>query len=59
MRRVMDLPAEERRRLGEEARRHVLAHYSFERVVGDWEALYTELVARSEGRRWRWGKGPV
>lgn len=44
--RVMDLPQEERLRMGKAGRRHVEANYSLDRIVDQWEALYRELLAR-------------
>ncbi len=46
MLRVMDLPQEERLRMGKAGRRHVEANYSLDRIVDQWEALYRELLAR-------------
>ena len=43
---LMDLPGEERRRMGEAARQHIEANYSLDRVVDQWEALYRELLER-------------
>lgn len=46
MLRLMALPEEERRRMGESARQHIEANFSLDRVVDQWEALYKELLAR-------------
>lgn len=46
MLRVMELPPEERTRLGEAGRRHIVANYTLDRVVGQWEALYRDLLSR-------------
>ncbi|MDH7578548.1 MAG: glycosyltransferase [Bacillota bacterium] len=46
MLRMMELPAAERRKMGERGREHVVAHYSLEKVVDQWEALYRELLAK-------------
>lgn len=43
---VMDLPREERYRMGKTARQHIVANFSLERVVHQWEALYRELLIR-------------
>jgi glycosyltransferase involved in cell wall biosynthesis len=37
---------EQRRAMGEQARAHVLSRYSVERLLGDIDALYSELLAR-------------
>ena len=47
MLRLMGLPPEERRRMGAVARQHIEANYSLDRVVDQWEALYTELLERN------------
>ncbi|MGQ9695996.1 MAG: glycosyltransferase [Thermodesulfobacteriota bacterium] len=46
MRRLMELPDEERRKMGEAARRHIEAKFAIDRVVDMWEALYHELLAK-------------
>lgn len=46
MLRLMNLPEEERLRMGKLARQHIEAHYSLDRVVDQWEALYRELLAK-------------
>ena len=46
MLKLMDLPEEERRRMGEAARQHIEANFSLDRVVDQWEALYRELLAK-------------
>jgi glycosyltransferase involved in cell wall biosynthesis len=46
MLRLMRLPEEERRRMGEAGRRHVETNYALDRVVDRWEELYRELLAR-------------
>ena len=46
MLRLMNLPLEERRRMGERGRKHIEENYSLDRVVDQWEALYRELLAR-------------
>lgn len=46
MLRVMCLPAEVRRRMGEAGRRYVEANFALDRVVDRWEELYRELLAR-------------
>jgi len=47
----MDLPEAERRRMGEEGRRHIEANYSLDRVVEMWEELYSELLESRIDRR--------
>jgi len=51
MLRLMDLSEEERRRMGEEGRRHIEANYSLDRVVEMWEELYRELLESRIDRR--------
>ena len=46
MLRLMALPEEERRRMGEAARQHIEANFSLDRVVDQWEALYRELLIK-------------
>lgn len=46
MLRLMDLPKEERQKMGQAGREHVLVNFSLERVVDMWESLYTELIAK-------------
>ena len=46
MLRLMSLPEEERRRMGEAGRRYIEANYSLDRVVEMWEELYRELLSR-------------
>ncbi len=43
---LMNLSEDERRKMGEEARRHIEANFSLERVVSMWEALYKELLEK-------------
>jgi len=43
---LMDLSQGERRRVGEAARQHIVANYSLDHVVDQWEALYRELLAQ-------------
>jgi glycosyltransferase involved in cell wall biosynthesis len=43
--RLVDMPAEQRRKLGEAAREHVMANFDLDVVVTRWEALYGELLA--------------
>jgi glycosyltransferase involved in cell wall biosynthesis len=44
MRKIMSLPAEERRRMGSAAREHAAAHFDWDAVVPRWESLYRELL---------------
>ena len=46
MKKLAAMPAEERRRMGEAARAHVLARFEIESVISQWEALYRELESR-------------
>lgn len=46
MLRLMDLPEEERRRMGVIARRHIEENFGLDRVVDQWEALYRELLSQ-------------
>ncbi len=46
MLRLMALPQEDRRRMGEAARQHIEANFSLDRVVDQWEVLYKELLTR-------------
>ena len=50
MLRLADLPALVRQRMGEQARRHVKSHFGMEEVVGQWESLYHEMLAKKEVR---------
>ena len=43
---LMDLSPKERARMGRAGRAHVDANYSLERVVDQWEKLYTEVLLR-------------
>ena len=43
--RLVAMPEEQRRRLGEAAREHAIANFDLEVVVTRWEALYGELLA--------------
>jgi len=53
MEHLMKLPEAERRRLGELGREHILANFSLDRVVDQWEALYNQLLLRSAERHCR------
>lgn len=44
MLRLMSLPPEVRRAMGQAGRAHVQTHYALERVVDQWEELYRELL---------------
>lgn len=48
MRRLCELPVVERKRMGEAGRHQVEDHYSLERVLDQWEALYQVLLARKK-----------
>lgn len=43
---LMMLSQEERERMGQEERKHIVENFSMERVVDMWEALYYELLAQ-------------
>jgi glycosyltransferase involved in cell wall biosynthesis len=55
MTRMMEMPGEERREMGERARQFVLERYSLDAALDRWEALYAELLERNPKRR-RWGR---
>jgi glycosyltransferase involved in cell wall biosynthesis len=55
MNRMMQAPLEERRAMGERARRQVIERYSLEAVLNRWETLYGELLARNP-KPTRWGR---
>lgn len=46
MQRLLRLPAEERRRMGEAGRAHIIEHYDLELIVSRWELLYEKLLAK-------------
>jgi glycosyltransferase involved in cell wall biosynthesis len=46
MRKLMALPAGERRKMGARGRDHIAAHYSLEAMAERWIALYRELLSR-------------
>ncbi|MFN3326199.1 MAG: glycosyltransferase [Bryobacteraceae bacterium] len=46
MTRIMEMPAGQRLRLGEAARRHAVARFGIEAVLDQWELLYRELLGR-------------
>ena len=52
MTRLMTAPLPDRRAMGERARRHVLEHFSIERVLDKWEQLYFELLSRDPANWW-------
>lgn len=51
MAKMMRAPLEERRAMGERARRRIEAHFSMENVLDRWELLYAGLVARNCAER--------
>jgi glycosyltransferase involved in cell wall biosynthesis len=55
MTRMMEIPGEERRAMGERARQFVLERYSLDAALDRWEALYAELLTRNPKPR-RWGR---
>jgi glycosyltransferase involved in cell wall biosynthesis len=48
MARLMELPEDQRRALGERGREHVRAHYGLHRVAEQWEALYRKVLVRKK-----------
>jgi glycosyltransferase involved in cell wall biosynthesis len=46
--RLASLPAAVRTRMGEHARLHVVSHFSLDKMVGQWENLYQEMLAKKE-----------
>lgn len=52
MTRLMAAPLLDRLAMGEQARKHVLEHFSIERVLDKWEQLYFELLHRDPAK-WR------
>ena len=55
MGKLMEIPSEERRVMGERARQRVIEHFSLEKVLDRWEEVYTDLLA-SNPRSRRWGR---
>jgi glycosyltransferase involved in cell wall biosynthesis len=55
MTRMMQTPPEERRSLGEQARRNVSRQYGSEAVLDRWESLYRELLGQNP-QPLRWGR---
>ena len=51
MARVMQMPPEERRAMGERGRQHVVEEFGMEAVLDRWEQLYAELLDRKRVRR--------
>lgn len=47
MRTLMQMPAAQRRAMGEAARHHACAHFPVEAVAAQWENLYRECIARA------------
>lgn len=47
MSRVMETPPNERKAMGERARRRVIEHFSLESVLDRWEVLYLDLLRRN------------
>ena len=50
MLRLCSLPSSVRDRMGEQARRHVASRFALGEVTGQWESLYSELLAKKEVR---------
>lgn len=55
---MMQTPLEERTRMGQNARRQVVARFGLEAALDRWEALYADLLARNPQPR-RWGRAIV
>jgi glycosyltransferase involved in cell wall biosynthesis len=51
MSRLMQLPLNERRAIGERARQRVAEHFSLEVVLDRWEQLYADLLMRKSANR--------
>jgi glycosyltransferase involved in cell wall biosynthesis len=51
MTRMMTIPGEERRAMGERARQFVLERFSLNAALDRWEALYTEMLEQNAKRR--------
>jgi hypothetical protein len=51
MAKLMHTPIEERRAMGERARRMVRERFSLETVLDRWEQLYAELLGEKTARR--------
>jgi glycosyltransferase involved in cell wall biosynthesis len=47
---LMNLPADERRAMGDAGSTHVMANFEIEQVVSRWEALYCEWIERKTRR---------
>jgi glycosyltransferase involved in cell wall biosynthesis len=57
--RMMQLSAEERVNMGNQARQHILTHFSLDTVLDRWEALYHDLLENCpRPRRWARTTGP-
>jgi len=48
---LMHMPARRRAAVGEQARQHVVSHFSLEAVLDRWEQLYAELLERKTPSR--------
>jgi glycosyltransferase involved in cell wall biosynthesis len=55
MARMMQMPPEERRAMGDRARQFVLERFSLDAALDRWEALYANLLQRNP-RPLRWGR---
>jgi glycosyltransferase involved in cell wall biosynthesis len=51
MAKLMQMPSEKRRAMGERARRHVVEQFGLETVLDMWEQLYAELLGEKTARR--------
>ncbi len=48
MLRLSSMPPAARARMGEQARRHVTSRFALNQVIGQWESLYQEMLAKKE-----------
>ncbi len=46
MLKLMNLAESERRRMGEEARKHIESNFNLDRIIDMWEALYREILEK-------------
>jgi glycosyltransferase involved in cell wall biosynthesis len=58
MTRMMQLPQEDRRAIGDQARRHVTERFSLDAVLDSWEALYADLLTRKPAPS-RWAQSRI
>jgi glycosyltransferase involved in cell wall biosynthesis len=53
MKRVLDLPDEDRARMAEQGRQMARGKFEIQRILDRWEALYGELLTKKSGQRIR------